>query len=187
LYMKCIGETEMRNNELMMYLELAFINYNEFAMKHCNLSFFTREINSEVTVYTVPESEIFFLPRDLPKILRYITQHEDENLHSLDVIDDLRLLLRKIRKGGLRDYPQKAVNSLNVAVDNILCNSIDLNKQTKYYRVVSTNEKEVELIEIANHDGKPIFSVTRGKSIKVKVTHNAIILKGRLLVRYVHR
>lgn len=177
----------MDNSELMLFLELAFINYNEFAIKHCKLSFFTQTVNSEIVIYSVPESKTFHIPSDLPKILRYVTRHEDDNIFTMDVIDDLWVLVRKIRKLGLADYPQKAVNSINISIGSILCSDNMASDSTKYYRVIGTSNATVELIEIKNRKGRPVISIPIGQSFQVKVAHNAIILDGRLLVKYVHQ
>lgn len=177
----------MENNELMLYLELAFVNYNEFAIKHCQPSFFTQEVNSKVIVYTVPDSKHLSMPEDLSKLIHYIVLHEDDNIHALDVLDDLKILAHKIQRQGGVKASHKPLHSINLAVDSILCTNLNASKTTRYFRVTDTGPKEVTLVEIANHQGKPIFSAIRGRPFKVSIDHNAIILNGQMLVRYVHR
>lgn len=91
----------MNNNILMMYLQLAFINYNEYAFRHGMFSFFTREVNGQIELYSIPDYKEFRIPQSLPKILRYIHRTEENNVFSLDVMGDLNVLLKRIRKEGV--------------------------------------------------------------------------------------
>lgn len=168
----------MNNNKLMMYLQLAFIDYNDYASHHDMFEFFTREVNGEIELYSVPEYNEIKIPLELPKLLRYINRTKDDNMFSLDVIFDLSVLLKRIRKEGLIDYPDRYADQPIIRSGTILCDAVILDEETKYYRVVNSTRNMVKLVQIENHHGRPILSQIRSKILEVKVEHNAIFVDG---------
>lgn len=87
----------------------------------------------------------------------------------------------------MTDYPKKLVNSLNIENGSVLADTIIPDETTKYYRVVNSWENKIQLIEIENRKGRPIFSAFKSKPFDANIEHNAIFINGRLLTRYKHQ
>lgn len=179
-----LEKISMNNDELMMYLQLAFIDYNQYAAHHNTFAFFTKEVNDRIVLYSVPEYNEIKIPQGLPRVLRYVNHSKEDNLFSLDVIDSLTALLKRIHKVGLTEYPNPFADRPIIRKGTVLCDAVILTEETNYYRVVHSTRSQVQLVQIESHHGRPILSHVTSKPFAATIEHNAISINGRLLMRY---
>ncbi|GHP14436.1 hypothetical protein YK48G_18610 [Lentilactobacillus fungorum] len=93
----------MTKFDLMMQLQLTFLQFNSFAIQTNQPAFFTKEFNDTVIVYTVPNACDYFIPTHFYDLIQEIKRYDGSNLYYADTLFDLVEIDIQIRKEGLSE------------------------------------------------------------------------------------
>lgn len=85
--------------DLMLQLQMAFIDYNQVAKKQDKDVYYIEDLNGIATIYTSSSRLYFEVPHDLPRLMKHLKANAQSNECTMGTLSDLEKLEKRFVAG----------------------------------------------------------------------------------------